>query len=391
MENENNIVVEENVEETSTEPKKKTKPNKLNLKEAMDFAKVTAKTVKEKTSETAKKVAEASKPIIQKAGETAKKAVEASKPVIQKAGESAKKAVEASKPVIKKAGETAVVVKDKTVDLAIKGKQEIVKAIDKNGNGEIDIEDIIIIGINTPGVKINRADFLKRELSRYYPESTIDKAIKETPAKAGIKPEHLDKICDEVIKKERNIVSGISFALGAPGGAAMAATIPADIAQYYACMLRVMQEELYLYGFPQINVDSNGSVLDSETINLITLCLGVMYGVAGTKNAILVVAKALSTGVEKKLVNAALTKGTIYPIIKKVATFFGESMTKKVFAEAIGDAIPVVGGVIGGGLTFLSFKPCCDRLKESLKETRLSNPNINDDDVIDITAEPIDE
>ena len=337
--------VEKELDETIKDVKKTPKKEKLNLKDAMNFAKAVA----------------------------------------VKTGEVAKKAADASKPVLKKAGEKAVVAKDKGVELATKGKEELVKALDKNGNGEIDIEDIIIIGINSPGVKINREDFLKRELSRYYPDSTVDAAIKETPALAGVKPEDIDKICDEVIKKERNIVSGISFALGVPGGAAMVATMPADIAQYYGCMLRVMQEELYLYGFPQINVDGNGSVLDSETINLITICLGTMYGVAGAKNALQTVAKALSKGVEKKLINMALTKGTIYPIVKKTASWFGVRMTKQMFAGAIGKAIPVGGGVVGGGLTFATFKPCCDRLKDSLKETRLANPDLNEDpDIIDI-------
>ena len=46
-------------------------------------------------------------------------------------------------------------------------------------------------------------------------------------------------------------VSGISAALGAPGGAAMAATIPTDIMQYYGYTLGA-QELMYLYGFPEI-------------------------------------------------------------------------------------------------------------------------------------------
>lgn len=50
-------------------------------------------------------------------------------------------------------------------------------------------------------------------------------------------------------------------------------------------------------------------------------------------------------------------------------------MTKTVFAGFFKKAIPVVGGVIGGGITFLSFKPCCYRLKEALQDTMLSNPN----------------
>ena len=49
-------------------------------------------------------------------------------------------------------------------------------------------------------------------------------------------------------------------------------------------------------------------------------------------------------------------------------------MTKSVFAGFFKKAIPVVGGVIGGGLTFLAFKPCCYRLKDALQDTMLSNP-----------------
>lgn len=99
-----------------------------------------------------------------------------------------------------------------------------------------------------------------------------------------------------------------------------------------------------------------------------------MYGVANANNAIKAVAKALATGVEKKLLKAALTKGTIYPIVKSVAKWFTYNMTKEAFAGFFKKAIPAVGGVIGGGLTFVTFTPCCNRLKSALMDTMLSNP-----------------
>lgn len=34
-----------------------------------------------------------------------------------------------------------------------------------------------------------------------------------------------------------------------------------------------------------------------------------------------------------------------------------------------------MGGVIGGGITYVSFKPCCDKLKSALQDTLLSNPD----------------
>lgn len=109
--------------------------------------------------------------------------------------------------------------------------------------------------------------------------------------------------------------------------------------------------------------------------------MGVMYGAAGASNALKVMAKALANGVEKKLLKTALTKGAIYPIVKSVASWFGKRMTKEVFAGFFKKAIPVVGGVIGGGITYLSFKPCCDKLKASLQHTMLSNPNLKENDL----------
>lgn len=266
-------------------------------------------------------------------------------------------------------------VTDKTSTAITNSKNAIIDVVDANGNGEIDIEDFIILGLRTPGIRVNRADFLKKELMKNYSQNVIDDAISFTPAHAGISSKEIDKIADEVIKFERNCVSGISTALGMAGGVAMVATIPTDIAQYYGYMLRAAQKLMYLYGFPEIDTTEKNQKFDSETMNLLILCLGVMYGVQGAGNAIKAMARALGTGVEKKLLNTALTKGTIYPIVKSVSRWFGANMTKQVFAGFFKKAIPVVGGVVSGGITYLSFKPCCYKLKESLQDTLLSNPS----------------
>lgn len=256
-----------------------------------------------------------------------------------------------------------------------KGKDEIIKQLDVNGDGKIDIEDIINVGLKVPGVKINREEFLRKEFKIHYDEETIDKAIKTTPINAGIPQEDIDDLANEVIEYERRCVSGISAALGAPGGLAILATLPTDIAQYYGFLLRCAQKLMYLYGFPQIEFKEDGVQLDTPTMNEIILCMGVMFGVAGAANGLKVAAKALGEGVSKKLMQAALTKGTFYPIVKSIAKWFGKKMTKEIFSGFFKKSIPVVGGVIGGGLTYLMFKPCCDRLKESLKDTKLSNPD----------------
>ena len=262
----------------------------------------------------------------------------------------------------------------KTKNAVTASQKAAINALDQDGNGELDSNDLILMALKVPGVRINRAEFLKKELYKNHTADQIELAVANTPAKAGIDSKEIDKIAEEVIKFERNSVSGISAALGLPGGVAQAATIPADIAQYYGYMLRAAQKLLYLYGFPELDTSENGLQIDSETLNSLTLCLGIMYGVANANNAIKAMARALAAGVEKKLLRAALTKGTIYPIVKSVASWFSVRMTKQVFAGFFKTAIPIVGGVIGGGLTFATFKPCCNRLKDALKDTMLSNP-----------------
>lgn len=263
-------------------------------------------------------------------------------------------------------------------------QQGLTKTMDRNGDGKIDIEDIIIISLGIPGIRINRAEFLQKELQRYCTQEEISNAIEHNLTYAKISNEIIDKIADQVIKYERNCVSGISTALSMPGGLAMAATIPTDIAQYYGYMLRATQKLMYLYGFPEIDTSEKNGTFDSETVNTLTICLGVMYGVAGANSALRAMATGLANGISKKIMSTALTKGTLYPIVKNIAKWFGVKMTKKMLVGVVQKTVPVIGGVVGGGITFVTFKPCCDKLKKALQNTSLSNPNYvpSKDDII---------
>lgn len=294
---------------------------------------------------------------------------------VHKVGDVSKDVTSKTRDVAVKAKDVSVAVKDKTVNTATITREKFIEALDENKDGEVGIEDIIIKGLRTPGVRIDREDFLRKELFKNYSEDVINDVVLYNPSHAGITINEIDKIADEVIKYERNCVSGISAALGAPGGVAMVATLPADIIQYYGYMLRTIQKLMYLYGFSEIKIDEKNNCFDSETINLMVICFGVMYGVASANSAIKAVAAGLAKGISKKIMTTALTKGTIYPIIKSVAKWFGVKMTKKLLAGFVQKSIPLVGAVIGGGLTFFSFKPCCDNLKESLRNTMLSNPD----------------
>ena len=75
----------------------------------------------------------------------------------------------------------------------------------------------------------------------------------------------VNKIAAHVIRNEAAKVTAISAAAGLPGGFALLGTVPADLAQYYGHVLRIVQKLAYIYSWPNL-FDSDG--LDSATENL---------------------------------------------------------------------------------------------------------------------------
>ena len=246
---------------------------------------------------------------------------------------------------------------------------EIVKKI-KN---EVDVEKILMSAMKTPGVKINRAKFLRKELIKYCKEDVIEEAIQGNPAKAGIPVEIINSISQQVINYETTKVTGLSVAASLPGGGAAVGAALADITSYFAFVLRVVQELAYLYGFEQF--EFNEDDLDSESMQFILLFMGVMFSVQGASEVLKKLSEAFSRKIAKDMAKKALTKGMIYPIVKRVLKSLGVKITKQVFADAVASAVPIAGGALSGGLTYAAFRPCCMRLRKNLRATKLCDPN----------------
>lgn len=150
----------------------------------------------------------------------------------------------------------------------------------------------------------------------------------------------------------------------------MAATIPADMLQYYGVALRMAQELAYLYGEGDL---WNGDFLDNDKVtNQLILYCGVMLGASGAAQAVRVMSSALAKQIMKKLPQKALTRTFYYPVIKTVCKFFGVSMTKNVFAKGVSKAVPILGGVVSGGITFATLRPMGQRLADTLDQAHFS-------------------
>jgi len=235
----------------------------------------------------------------------------------------------------------------------------------------IKFETMLVEATKFPMVKIDRELFLRKELQDRYTKEIVEKAIQYNPAYAGICVEDINKIAKSCIAAETIKVTTISAAAGLPGGLAIIGTIPADLAQYFGHILRILQKLIYLYGWSDLGLDSKE--LNDETMNLLTLFVGVMFGVNGVVGTINKLTVQVAKQIVKKLPQKALTKGVIYPIVKKIATLLGVKMTKQIFVRGVAKVIPVLGAVISGGVTFISFKPMSEKLREYLETTELAS------------------
>ena len=240
-------------------------------------------------------------------------------------------------------------------------------------------EDVVRKAMKVPGVRINRARFLRGELKLFFPEETVTRAIRYNPAAAGIPPEKINGISRGVINREANKVTGLSVLASLPASAlpaAVAGAVVADIVAYFAHILRVIQELAYLYGFGDFGLD--GDETDPEAMDHIMVFLGVMFSIRGSGPVLEkmgnTAAKKTAKRTVRKLVKTELKKNAVLPEAGKIAAKIGVKLTKQMLADAVASALPVAGGVASGVLMIALFKPRCMKLKRKLKTYQLCDP-----------------
>ena len=225
------------------------------------------------------------------------------------------------------------------------------------------------------GVRIDREQFLRSELhKRGIAREVIDEAIALSPAAAGIDVVLLDDMVNAAIAFETRKSSALSFAAGLPGGFGLLATVPGDVTQFYVHAFRVMQKTAYVYGWQSFLEDSKE--VDDETLGKLSMFLGVMLGVGGASSSLTVFAASVARpAIQKQVAGKALTKTTWYPVMKSTLRVIGVKLTKDSLAKTVTKVVPVAGGVISGGMTFVTLRGQSKRLMEHLRE--LPPPNVD--------------
>lgn len=232
--------------------------------------------------------------------------------VVGKTGELVEKAQDLTMEDVQNAGKTAV---------------EKVKNFDPN-DFNLDVPATIpkVLAVQTN--VIDRSEFLQETIGDYISEDMFRTAIEQNTGEAGIRRKLVDTIASQVISGEVNKASGISVATGSTW-----ATLPADIIQYFGFVLRLVQKLAYLYGYPAFDLSiEDGKLADEASAKELTRLIGIMF----------------DAGEEDKAV--------------------GSKMGKLTLAKGVVAPVPVLGGVLSGGLTYATLRPYAERLKDTLSE-----------------------
>jgi len=212
-----------------------------------------------------------------------------------------------------------------------------------------------------PIVRVNREEFLRNQFSS---SPYIEQIIQNGP-QSVYTVETLRNKAKKVIKSSTNKTSLTSFASGLPSNiAVMLAAGGADVAQYFGFAINMAQKIAYLFGEDDLFSEKN-NLSEEATVKVIGY-LGVMFGVSGATSIIAKTSTIAGKNIGKKVAAQALTKTTWYPIVKKVGAIIGQKITKKTVEKTITKAVPVIGGVVSGGITYLTFKPLGNRLADVL-------------------------
>ena len=236
---------------------------------------------------------------------------------------------------------------------------------------KIDFEKLLQAAAKKPYVHVDREAFLRKELKTYRTKAVVEEAIATNPACAGISLKLVQKLAAGCIRSEMVKTGALSFGAGLPGGLIMAATVPADLVQFYAHILRIMQMLAYLYGWQDLSVKDGQ--LREETSDIFTLFTGVMFSVDGAEEAVRKIGANMAKDVAERVKREPARKDGLLTTVKNVGKLLGTEMTKALVTMGVSHFVPIAGAFLAGGSTAAGYRQMANRLKKLLAGLELAS------------------
>ena len=259
------------------------------------------------------------------------------------------------------------------------------------------LENVFSTILNIPGVRVNRTEFLQEQ---FCSDPALDAILEYGPIKANCSKQTLHGKASAIIIKSTAASTLASFAAGIPGGLAIGVTIPSDIIQFYVVAVRTAQQLAYLYGAEDLWLEDGieDMAQSDKTMNELLLYLGVMLGSTTASEGVRVLSSQLAKELLKKnqfgLISPILdrlpfiAKPLFYKTAQSVAKKLGYNLSTQSFKRAAAKVVPILGGVISGGITFATMRPMGMRLLNILEEANFSyTPQDAEKDMQDIIRE----
>lgn len=221
-----------------------------------------------------------------------------------------------------------------------------------------------------PGVRVDRSRFL-REQYREFPEGVVDELIAKGPFALGLTKKQIRKKAMRLLNNRTFQSAAASFVTGLPGGFVLGLAIPADILQFYGFMMRLAQEIAYLYG--------EADLVSEQKVNTeqILLYIGTMLSATKESTSAKLLMQMTVNQLGGKFPHRTLGKRLYQPVARKVSEYLGMKMTKKVFVKQMVKVVPVVGGILAGGITLAALKTMGKRLIYTFEEANFDCTEAN--------------
>jgi hypothetical protein len=230
-----------------------------------------------------------------------------------------------------------------------------------------------------PIVRVERDAFIRKQFAG---SPHLDTILEKGPPFV-YSTESLRRKAASVTKTSATKASAASFAAGLPSNpAVMIAAGGADVAMFFGFAINLAQQISYLFGEDEL-FDGGADELSEEAQIRIVAYLGAMFGAAGAASLVARTSHVVGENLGKKVAAQALTKTYWYPLVKKVGAAVGQKVTKATVEKTITKAVPVVGGALSGGITYVTFRPMGRRLADVL----VANINGDFDDDLELNPE----
>lgn len=212
-----------------------------------------------------------------------------------------------------------------------------------------------------PIIRVNRKKFLKEQFGD---SPDLDKILKYGPQSVYSSAELREK-ASEIIKSSTKKTALASFAAGMPSNPfIMLAAGGADVAQYFGFAINMAQQIAYLFGEDDLFTSKTNELTEEAKLRIIAY-LGVMFGAGGAAFLVSKVSKQAGEHLGQRIATKALSQTAWYPIVKKVGAMIGKNITKESISKTVTKSVPIIGGAISGGLTYLTFIPMGNRLADT--------------------------